>query len=654
MATISLPQFTDSVDYRYFLEPITGATRPLDYLASFPDALYNKSPDSHFTRFMYTIMGPVGIGWIQKVLLRQRLQLEAHGSLSSDLEALYGNPFSLARIAEESYSDDVSGLLTAAQWDEINQRDELFRSRAIQFLHAVRLGGTPDGMQLAASSGIGQEVSIIENYRALFDLHSDDPLGLQYVGDSSTLGEFIVLPRPALSRSEVQTIDFASAALPLGTNNLVLTFNGFSATLASTAQAPDVQNALAGPTPLPTIGTGNVIVTGGPAPAAFVLTFVAALSNQVLPTIGATFLDGSSNATIHIPVEVATGVVDPVSEAVVISDADRHAMETAIDLLRPVASYPSYGSSNSNLGYLPSSTITGTSAYTRVLRYVTGSPSINWPALNSDHWIESSIEIEAPQLNMARAHHYVGFHNVQNVTSYTDLALSDPQYGTSTAILSQYASLHAGPFPDLVALMPFFAQFNTSYSQVFGPSQALADFAEPLTITDQTDDGTAFINDIYPADYLAAQGAPALQFLRPHFWASSDRQSGADILEIDLGVPQAVNLLTFEMSEKPVDIAVHYDLLDQAPTRTFVPVNPLNGFPAVTYFNPANQTQWQYFELNFDDGLGQIFTRFIRLTFTRRADSTTYGRFLYDTVNQVQLPWTIDVRNLRVGRVVAP
>lgn len=661
MTSVPLPQFTDSVDLRYFIEPLNAPTAPIRGLDRFPDSLYVKTPDSHFVRFMTALLGPVGVGWLKFNLTVARLQLEATGLQQANLESFYGDPFSFGRILEEGYEDDVTGLLPIAAWQAIQAQDQAYRSRAIQFLSAARLGTSPQGMRLAAASGIGQNCEIIENYRYLFDIHSDDPLGLPFYGSSTALGEFIVVPRPAVSQTRQYVIEFGQASLPLGANMYTISFNGSSQTLDPTTTllpfsgktATDVQFAL---WQFASIGPGNVSVTGGPVPSSMTLTFTGALTNQALPPVRVSFTDVSSGTVVEVPIDSIAGGVDPSNETVVIADADRHAMQTALDELRPVASYPTFNAASSTLRPVLWSDLTASTEYSTVVRYVTGSPSVNWPTPDSDHWIVASQETEAPQLSANLAQHYVNFHNIQSITAYTDTALSDPAYATNSAVLSSYNSVHVGPFPEMSTVLPFFAQYAIQYSLVFSADRALADYTEPLSVTGLSADGTAFINNIYPADYTSLQGVPQLRYRDDAFWSSQARPTGAEILEIDLGTPQAVNFITFETTRKPVNVEADYDLLDQSPKRTFAPVVNVPGFPLETsvFFDPSQGNPWEPIELYFNDGQDVIFTRFIRLIFTRRPDSTTFGRFLFDTSTQTQTPWSIDVRNLRIGRNVAP
>lgn len=713
---MAAPQFTGSADQRYFLEPLDGGVNMAHYLRRFPDAVYNKAPDSHLLRFMYAILGPTGIGWLKRNIAEARLVLEASGAQFGVLDSMYGIPLSFPRLPFEVYTEDISGMQVSTTWQAIRAQDEAYRSRVIEFLHGVRLGGTVEGLQLVASAGAGQPIDVVENYRYLFDAHSDDPLGIPYQGSSLNLGEFILLPRPTVSQSIQQVIRFDLVQPPVP---YTIAFNGPSATFPLSTTASQLQGTpgSGGLTDLRTIGTGNIIVSGGPAPAPFTILFTGSLSNQPLPTLQvywgqvqfqASAINGSNvlthilsisglpgvgqalsapaslvgatvtsmvgttctlsepyqgpsgiqtfTAATYIPVTVSTGVTDPSAETVVLSDAAQHEAQTAVDLLRPVPTIPSWYQAHSKHRVQPWQTILASTEYTEVVRFVTGSPNVPWPQPDSMHWIEASIENQAPQLSGTELQHYVNFHNVESIQAYTDAALSDPAYATNSAVLPNYNSVHVGPFPEMASVMPYFKQFATDYSTVFSANQALADYPEQLRVTGLSDSGIAVINRTYPADYTDLQGVPSLVYTEADFWSSTARASGADILEIDLGSAQAVNYISLEVTRKPITIAIDYDLPEQAPARTFIPVTMVPGYPTAlsVFYDPSQQNPWEHLTFYFNDGENMIYTRFIRLTFTRLAGLGFSGRFLFDYQTNTQTPWSIDVRNLRVGRNVAP
>lgn len=654
MTTVPAPQFTQNVAQNVLLEPYNAPAPIENYLDRFPASVYTRSVDSHFMRFMYTLLGPVGTGWLQTNYLAARLELETSGLGEATLDALYSGAFTFGRNPGETITVDTTGLLTSADWRGVRSANLSYQQRAIDFLNAARMGNTPLGMKLAATSGIGQNVDIYENYQSLFDNHSDLQLHLPHYGSTTGLGEFIVVSRVPVSNTVQQTLAFDDASLPLSTNAWTIAYNGYSTPpLASTATAATVQAALWA---LLSIGNGNVIVTGGPAPLSLVVTFTGNLSNQPIVPLTVRFVDvaGGTGATVTVPVQSVTGAIDPSTEVAAITPVDMYLMQQALDRLRPVASYPTYVAGVGALSSRAWNGILATTEYTQVVRFVTGTAAVSWPATDNVHWIQAGNELQAPQLEAGVQAHYTSFHNILVIRSYTDAALSDSNYATTTAVLPFYISLHIGPYPIEAPVMPFFAQF-TDLAYQFTASLGLPFSPEPLAVTALTPSGIAVIDDIYPIDYLSLQGVPSINPQPGDLWSSSDRITGADILEIDLGNAQAVNYIALETTGKPFDIEIAYDALDQSPARRFVNVIPDPALPGdySISWDPGAQNPWLDLTFLFNDGEQMIYTRYIRITFTRRAQTFEDG-YLYDASTQTQAPYAINVRNLRVGRNVAP
>jgi hypothetical protein len=725
---VALPTFVDAIDQAWFIEPLNGPTEPRNFLDRFPEEVYNKSLDSHLVRFMYALLGPAGIGWLKKSLLEERLNIEDYGLELFDIESFYGDPFRFGRILSELYTEDPTGTLDRAAWDRIKARDEQYRSRATRYMQAARFGNAPRGMALAAESALGYPTDIVENYKYLFDIHSDQPMGLTYYGKTASTDEFITRPRPVVSRSEVQTITLngnptggnfvlsfngqsttnytytpvttstAAVTLPSATisvpntggfpsagtfdlNGQTVTYTGLTQTsftgctggtgtqpafsliraLTSTtpaASAPFTYNNIpynATPmqvevalTSLPNIGRTGCAVRGGPIPNPYRVLFGGSLSNTDVATIVATSaLTGGTNPTITVDVE--TGGRDASTEIVQIAPEGIHNLQTALDYLRPVPTIPSvYQSSGSQIRQASNST-SADSEYNEVVRFVTGLTSVAWPS-DSLHWIEAGVERQAPRVKDDRQHHYVNFHNVSNVIAYTDDALSNIFYEYDIGSVAAYRSEHAGDWaPEIKTLIPFFRTQPTEI--VYTADRIAADYPEPLVVTQQGSDSTGLINGIYPTDYTNLTGVAAIRYRDEQFWSSLERPSGAEVIEIDLGSVQAVNYLTFEALNKPYDIEIAYDVRDQGVRRHFVDVtpDPIGLWESSLFFDPLMQNPWHALEFHFTNALGEmIFTRYLRLTFTRRSSSN----FLYDDLSQTQTPWSIEARNLRVGRNV--
>src|ERR1700747_1157824 len=206
LTQLALPTLTGNLDQTFLIEPLQGAGRITNYLDIFPDTLYNKAPNSHLVSLLYTLLGPAGVALLQQDYLKARLIYEEHGLNTTDLESFYGDPFSFGRILAEMPSSDPSGSLTADEWETILSQDAMYRNRAIDFLHGVRLGNSPKGMELVAKSGVGRGVLIVEQYKYLFDQHSDDPLDLVNYGQTTSTEEMVILPNNEVSNTQVQVI----------------------------------------------------------------------------------------------------------------------------------------------------------------------------------------------------------------------------------------------------------------------------------------------------------------------------------------------------------------------------------------------------------------------------------------------------------------
>lgn len=665
--TVTLPTFTDTVDQNFFVEPLSGPADPVLYLDRFPDAIYSKAPDSHLVRLMYTLLGPAGVGWLRQNYLEVRLHLAEQGFEVFDLEKYYANPFRFGRVLAEQFEEDPTGLLTRERWDVIKTQDEAYRGRVIEFFNAARAGNTPFGMELAARSGLGRNVEIVENYKALFDIHSDEPKGFDFVGRTRSTSEFIVVPRLDVTRSEQQKIDITGS--PTG-GNFVLIFNGqVTSTLNVNTSAPsypsafDVQSALQA---LSNIGDDNVRVTGGPGEDGasnvyyepYVVTFTGDLAGQNVPLLQAVNgLTGGVSPEIKITT-IANGI-DAVDEAVVIDPELQHNLQSALDFLKPVNSFASVIDGAGLRSTQPWRSVSASSDHYEVLRFVRGNTAVRWPTVSQTFWIEGGVEKEAPRIRVDNQQSYVGFQNVAAITAYTDEVFTNAQdYADGDnvpwdgAFVEGVTSELVGPYnKEQVQALPLRYQSVKSTERLTA-DRALADYAEPINVTTQ-ENGVSFVNGIYPASYSSLQNVPEIKYKDEQFWASVERSEGAEYLEIDLGSVQPVNFICFEMVNKPFNVSISYDVLDAAPKRRFLPVTPLNNneYPTAFRYTSDVARPWTFAEYNFTDAIGHIpFTRFIRIEFQRILGTEPNDSFLYDPVTQTQYPFSVEVKNLRVGR----
>jgi hypothetical protein len=650
MANVTLPTTTGFVDQRIFASPLGGPEHPVSYLARFPDEVYTKSPDSHLVKFMYTLMGPSGAGWIRKNYLEARLKLEDFGLELFDLDAFFGNPFQFARIFNEVYDQDPNGLLPREDWDRIRNKDAQYRNRALDFITGVRLGNTPKGMEFIARAGLGHEVEIIENYKALYDQHSDDPLGHVYYGKTASTEEMIVLPRRQVTTSEIQTITISGG--PTG-GTFRIYYNGeitghisFDATAFTIREFLETLNGIA---------SGDVEVYGGPGPSEpWVIQFTGRLATQDVAQMSTeNYLTGGAGPSLSTrTTQAGTSATD---EIAFIPAREQYHLQQALDRIKPVTTIPTFGSAPGLADHQVWNKAFATSEYDEVIRYVVGSTQITWPQRNGFFWIESGIERESVRAKDARTYHYQGWHKPTNVIAYDDGLLDEPTYDTGTwteDTFVQHRAEHIGAFSALQKLViPFLGEQNDV--DRYTADRSLADYPEPLSVRSVTKEGRQLINSIYPIEYAGLPGVPQIKYRDEQFWASREREEGIDYLEIDLGELQAVNYLSFEITRKPVTITVEHDLLDRGQTRRWNPVTFLDygSTDTIQTFNPEDQSPWNHITMSFTNSLKQlIFTRHIRLGFERRSDLNSP---FSNPEGTVKYPWSVEVRNLRIGRNVS-
>jgi hypothetical protein len=492
----SLPVYTEYIDQRFLIEPLSGPEHPRNYLDRFPDEIYHKGPETHLVRLIYSLVGPPGVGWLNKQYFDGRLVLEATGMRLFNLDAFYGDPFGFGRVASEIYPEaDPRGILPQADWEAINASDARYRNRALNFFNGARAGTTPLGMKLVARSGINHEVEIIENYKQLFDIHTDDAIGFARYGASDSLQEFVVVPRRELSESEEQTITFGGST-PTG-GSFYLSFNGQTTTaLPYNAEYWQVQGALQA---LSSIGPDGCEVYGGPAPDyPLVVKFTGRLTAKVLPLIQGALAFTESDVTIDVT-SALTGK-EPYEEVTHITAGEKHTLYTALEKLKPVTSIPTLYPGSGVTVNIDWAGATASSEFTEVTRYVTGSESVSWPT-GPGAWIRAKQEVGAPRIIDDVQFHYQGFHNVNQTWAYGEEALDDPDYENDIASVVPYVSEHVGRFHREQAKLPAFAYLreNEDDELRFGSDRITADYFEPLTVTTQTNDQQdGLINGIYP------------------------------------------------------------------------------------------------------------------------------------------------------------
>ncbi len=646
------PAITGVVNQQFFIEPLGGPQPPVSYLHNFPDTIYNKALDSNLVALMYALLGPAGIGALRQNYLRARLSIEENGLRTTDLDALYANPMSFARLALETYQDNTEGLLNNEQWSKIQESDASYKRRAMNYLKAIRAGGTLLGITLAAKSGLDRPVEVVENFRALYDAYSDDPLGLEYFGLTTSTEEVIILPRQDRPRSTVQILrmgevesleeaaieGFFKLNVPLGGQETgLLPFDVSNEVLQEQLEA------------LVVVGKGNVFVTGGPFPGnPLEIHFTGELADTPIPLIQVTF-----NSLINFELKSAappqlefeqTGVSQD-GEVASIPVEDWYYALQGIDNIKPVTAIVTPGKAPGITKRQLPNAVFSDSEFTEVLQYVTGIRQVKWPPLDSLHWIEGGIEHEAPLPLDAQQSHYVNFHNISKVLSYTEDAISEEDYTTTEYAgppndqVGQFSGAMVAVFEELAKFTDVHRRYSSEGAPATPPSiQTLQATAEDVNLIDGS----------YPIDYQSLPGVFQPPIETP-FWASNERVEGVDYLEIDLGKVQAVNYITLEALNAPYDFSVAYDLQDKPPKRNFVPATYSAEVDGKTTqgigheIRPNPKAKVTFFVTNSLGGL--IYTRFIRIGFTRRLGEE--GNPFHG------LPFCLTVQNLRVGRNIS-
>lgn len=430
------------------------------------------------------------------------------------------------------------------------------------------------------------------------------------------------------------------------------------------ATAAQVQNALIG---LLSIGNGNILCSGGPLPSqAIQIQFAGKLSDQSVPFLAANLqpdravgvtvtgsggteeMSSVAGTVISAEITMATVGISADQQATTIAPADEYAMLLALNQTKPMTTVITTQDGQSTTVRQQINSSFTASSRVEVVRYATGRASVTWPMVDSTHWIEGGVEHEAPKPLGSGSQHYQGFHNIANILAYTELALADVNYASSSAgLLAPYWDSNIGGFSNAQqTLVPGLTVFVDPDAQYL-PINAVNSLPEPLIISNAG--VQSVINGIYPVDYYSLPGVR--QPTKTTMWASSERPSGTDYLEIDLGAVQAVNYLYFEAARVPYLIDVAYDVLDQAPARQFKAVTLANSPQSVTTLAYENTVtnMWETVEIFFNNSLGgMLYTRFLRIGFTRSPSGTPF-----QPLGEAATPYSMEVRNLRVGRNVS-
>lgn len=437
------------------IEPLGGFPTVDDIMDRFPDEVYDTGKDSHLYRFMQALCGDVGAGQLKKQSYVSRLKDEAVGRVFSEIDTNYSS-LRFPRLSfefPEGFSasgqiDPASSVLTKEEWDAIELGDESYTHRIMKFLESTRLGNSPAGMADAAEAGSGVVCDIWETYRSVFaNLHDEayEPSGgysLPFIGLTKGTGEFVIMPHVEDENGWRDGDSPVTAAWNASPADDYPQWAGTHAYIEGdivipiTVPDPDVEHRF----------VATVAGTSGG-------------SEPTWPTDGTTVTDGGVTWLDVGPASVVDAQTLEFGAFKRLDPERQRNMVHVMDNVRPVGTLMSVQTMEPH--YVPIAVdplVIGSSSNFRLARFVTGKLNVDWPTPdekvatedNPDrsrgYFIEAGVENEQKSLPLASREKPVINHTIENVIAYTDDALSDPTYGTSSFKPSNYPDFHTGSF----------------------------------------------------------------------------------------------------------------------------------------------------------------------------------------------------------------
>jgi hypothetical protein len=515
-----------TVNANPIVEPLDGPNNISDLLDRFPTDLYHTGTDSRLYKFLLALCGDSGAGMLKKLSLQARLKNEGPLLIWHDLDTFYANVFNFPRLKSEIYTFDPSNMALEKQvWDKIAEADRAYQRRVIDFFHGTRYGNSPYGIALVAKAGAGQDIDVVENYRYLFDQRSDDILGIQKQGDSSSYSEFVVQPR-ILNNSNVRdnqfqlTIDallgtftlfyedVQTVPIPVNAtaeqisdalthNDLLVpgdidvggTGHSFTITILNQQFSPFLFSVEADSTLL--LNGGSVSITYPVAETFYVARFrgpnISWYEQNIRDIDNGTFIDDSTHRIGNLTTKT-TVYLNP--------DIERNMVGT-IDHIKPVGTLMTVKPATERYIETNVNSVMATTENIHVSRFVTGNPNVAWPAADptqgffiqpqaSQQVIENGIENEATFWALSERALPVVFQTIDSAFAYRSDALVDPSYGTSNFYAVDYntfRSEHYGQFSEVSSLTWFNFLRNIRDDDYFAAPLALAAQNTPLIIT---------------------------------------------------------------------------------------------------------------------------------------------------------------------------
>jgi hypothetical protein len=171
---------------------------------------------------------------------------------------------------------------------------------------------------------------------------------------------------------------------------------------------------------------------------------------------------------------------------------------------------------------------------------------------------------------------------------------------------------------------------------------------------------TGQVNGVYDISYFDAKNNEYTSSNNRIWWSSKHRYAlefnatTSEYIEIDLTKRRTLNYISFDIVQKPISIEIQYDSVDldnlyqYSNTPRWKTVKKIDGeaFDSSISYQSDYSNPWKHCEFYFNDNEENVLVaRRVRLKFTRRQDS-------WPTENYSAFAWSVDVKNLRVGRFI--
>lgn len=417
----------------------------------FPEPVYAQGRDTHLYHFLTALCGDAGAGVLKKQAYMARLATETELLRFTELDTFYTQHFRFRRLKSELYDLDPDiEYLTPEEWDDIHKKDDSYKHRVQTFFNATRLGNSPEGMALAAEAGTGISTEIFENYKYIFDKYADDALGIQPVGETASVNEYVVLPRLVKQDGTVEEDATFTAALAKQVDH---TFPSTGVWWPQTAAR-------------------QANVSKGWSAKRNLLGSIVQLQANWSYLVAS---DYDENTYRYLLPELERNMLD------------------VMDRLRPVGAFLSvYANQRRHIPITISGDVFASSEHFQMSRFVNGNPAVDWPDPDNEQgmFITAGVENQARHNNNAREWPII-FQSIEGVLAYDWRALEDPIYNTPFFYAPRvrrrgalpgyvpYLSEHTGAyFPVVRKLFPMFR--NSPTDNTYAATKAIARQNTPL------------------------------------------------------------------------------------------------------------------------------------------------------------------------------